>query len=388
MPLPRRQILRAAAASLVLSTALLGGCSSGSHDGGVSGPTWTIKDVDDKDVTIPERPERVVTLSEPATDSALALGVTPIGIVSGRGQSSVSNYLKDKGEGTKGQDIEILGGVANPDYEKIGAAKPDLILVDGTSINNNQEALDKLAAIAPLVYTGYAGGKWKDNFSLVATALNKEAEGQKLLSGYDQRVKDVGGQLKKKGYGNKTFSIVRWQGSAPALVLKELPPGQALTDLGLKRPKSQNRDGRGHSDPVSLENIATIDADYMFFGTLGGSSVNNPDAGGAADAQAGQESLAGAMSTPGFSALTAVKDKHVFPVDGSLWTSTGGYYLMNTIVDEVSEILIDQDGKGSGGAGASNGGADQGDSGRSGEDGAGSTQAPAQTPGSNVIQQG
>lgn len=394
---PHSRALRTKAVVGALSIALLSGCA-GNAAPDKNGPTRSVNDVDDKSVTVPQQPKRIVTLSEPTTDSALALGVTPIGIVSGRGQSTVSNYLKDRGTGKKGSELKILGGVANPDYEKIGAAKPDLILVDGTSINNNQQALDKLGAIAPVVYTGYAGGKWKDNFNLTAKALNKTKKAAGLLNGYDKRTRDVGKQLKNKGYGPKTFSIVRWQGNAPALVLKELPPAQALTDLGLKRPKPQDHDGRGHSDPVSLENIAKIDADYMFFGTLGGSSVNNPHAGGKADAKAGATSLKQATDTPGFSKLGAFNDDHVFPVDGSLWTSTGGYYLMNTIVDDVEDLLVKQGGKGQGadtvGSGdTDSGAADPKESAGSNDSGDshGSSSDDTDTPdsdGGNVIQQG
>ena len=39
-----------------------------------------------------------------------------------------------------------------------------------------------------------------------------------------------------------------------------------LSDLGLQRPPAQDREGKGHSEPVSLENLSDIDADYMFIG--------------------------------------------------------------------------------------------------------------------------
>ena len=114
-------------------------------------------------------------MSEPTLDNALALGVPLVGATAGRGQSTIPNYLSDKGK-----DIPILGNVAQPNFEAIGAAKPDLILVDGTSVNNNQPVLDALAKIAPTVYTGYPGGDWRENLRLTADALNmvEEAEYQ------------------------------------------------------------------------------------------------------------------------------------------------------------------------------------------------------------------
>jgi iron complex transport system substrate-binding protein len=273
-------------------------------------------------------------LSEPTLDGALALGVRPVGTVAGRGQAGVPGYIADLADG-----IDVIGSVAQPDYEAIGAAKPDLILVDGSSINNNPDALAALAHIAPTVFTGYAGGSWRTNFEIVANALNKEAEGAEVLAAYDAEATAVREALAPT-YGEDTFSIVRWQGNAPSLILKELPAGMALTDLGLARPADQDRMGRGHSEPVSLENLAMIDADHIFFGTLGGSSVGNPEAGGAVDVSAAEEALATAMTVPGFATLTAVANDQVVLVDGSLWTSTGGPVLMQRIVANVKEALL------------------------------------------------
>lgn len=318
---------------------LVAGCASvllsacGSGDAGSSdADTRQVKDVTGKVIDVPERPMRVVTLSEPTLDSALSLGVTPVGTAAGRGQSGVAAYLADEAG-----DLPILGGIAQPNYEAIGKAKPDLILVDGTSINNNDDAIAALRSIAPTVYTGYAGGSWRANFTIVADALNLQAEGRKVVDEYDARVKDVRGEL--GSYDDQTFSIVRWQGGSASLILQELPPGEALQDLGLQRPANQDRRGRGHSEPVSLENLQDIDADYLFFGTLGGSSVDNPKAGGASDADAAEGALADAVAAPGFTQLKAYRDSHVIPVDGSAWTSTGGPILMNRIIDDVAKAL-------------------------------------------------
>lgn len=318
------------AASLVLSAC--GGTENTGSGPATEGPTRVVVDAEGTEVTVPEHPERVVVLSEPTMDGTLALGVTPIGAVTGRGQQTVPNYLADVAS-----DLPILGGIAQPNFEAIGAAKPDLILVDGTSINNNPPVVAALRKIAPVVYTGYAGGDWRVNFRRVAEALNMVDEGEKVIAEYDAKVEEAKPKLAK--YADNTFSIVRWQGTGAALILKELLPGRALTDLGLKRPANQDREGRGHSDPVSLENLKSIDADYMFFGTLGGSSIENPNAGGTTDIKGGEKALAEAEKVPGFTELSAYQNDHIILVDGSSWTSTGGPILMNSIVDDVLEAL-------------------------------------------------
>jgi len=335
MVLTRRRPAALLAALVVLATAA---CSSGSSSGptaGASGQVRTVENIDGSPVQVPEHPTRIVTLSEPTTDGVLALGLTPVGIVAGRGQSGVSHYLEDRASG-----IPLLGGIAQPNYEAIGKAKPDLILVDGTSINNNDEAIAMLRRIAPTVYVGYAGGDWRTTFTNIAAAVDEADEGKAVLDAYDEHAATVRAQLAQAGLDKKTYSIVRWQGTSAALILQDLPPGQALIDLGLPRPAAQDRRGRGHAEPVSLENLSTIDADYVFFGTLGGSSVDNPAAGGESGTDGAATALAAAEQTPGFTDLTAYEDGHVIPVDGSTWTSTGGPILMTSIVDDVATALL------------------------------------------------
>ncbi|WP_326502906.1 iron-siderophore ABC transporter substrate-binding protein [Rothia nasimurium] len=300
-----------------------------------SGETRVVTDVEDKEVTVPVSPQRVITLSEPTLDAALALGVTPVGTVAGRGQSRVPNYLAEKVG-----DVPLLGTVSQLDYEAIGATEPDLILVDGTSVNNRPDVLEILNQIAPVVFTGYAGGPWELNFDNVAEALNRAEEGAKVKSDYEALITETAAAL-AENYSDKTFSIVRWQGSGPSLILKELPAGQVLEDLGLARPASQDRLGRGHSEPVSLENLATIDADYMFLGTLGGASQENPNSDSTADLAGAAEALKRAEQTSGFTDLQAYKDDHIILVDGSQWTSTGGPLLLQGIVTDVKKALLD-----------------------------------------------
>lgn len=323
---------------MVMAALMLAACASEENQQTAQAApsnTRTVVDVEGTEVEVPEDPQRVVTLSEPTLDGVLALGIQPAGTVTGRGQSTVPSYLQDQAEG-----IPLLGGVAQPNFEAIGSAEPDLILVDGTSVNNNPDVISALRRIAPTVYTGYAGGDWRANFQLTAEALGLQDQAEQVLSEYEARAAEIAADLEPH-YGDRTFSIVRWQGGGAALILLELPPGAALTDLGLQRPENQNVRGRGHSHPVSLENLEEIDADYMFFGTLGGSSIENPQAGGTADTDDAAESLQIAVDTPGFTELKAYRQGNVIPVDGSAWTSTGGPLLMTRIIEDVREELLE-----------------------------------------------
>ena len=308
----------AACSSETTTTTTSGGSTSGGNSG-----TRTIKDIDDENVEVPANPQKVIVLSEPTLDGLLALGVTPAGSVSGRGQSGVPNYLADRAK-----DVQIIGTVAQVNYEQIGNLDPDLILVDSTGVDKRSETYETLKKIAPVVYCGYAGGDWRINFRNVANAMNMVDKGEEVIKAYEASAAALKDQLAPK-YGDKTFSIVRWAGNGPALILKELPAGQVLNDLGLKRPEAQDRNGQGHSEPVSLENL----------GTLGGASQKNPNAQGTAGLQGAEEALNKAKETSGFTNLKAVKDDHVILVDGSKWTSTGGPLLLEGIIEDVKKAL-------------------------------------------------
>jgi iron complex transport system substrate-binding protein len=304
-------------------------------------PIRVIEDVDHAAVAVPVEPKRVVTLSEPTLDGALMLGVQPVGSVNGRGQTTLPNYLiegdsewRDLAEG-----VEAVGTVAQFNFEAIAALKPDLILTYASG-GNNPESVAIMEQIAPVFFVGYAGAEWKTTFRNVANSLNLVDQGEAVLEEFDTYAADVKERLYAAGFEDKTFSIVRWQGSNASLIRKELPPGRALEAIGLKRPPAQDTEGRGHSEPISLENLTDADADYMFFGTLGGSSVNNPVAGGTADISGAEAAYEEAQGVPGFRDLEAYRNGNVILVDGSLWTSTGGPILMTRIIEFVEETLL------------------------------------------------
>ena len=329
---------------VALAALVAGACSpSQPTPASSSGPMSTaatetrmVTDASGQEVALPLEPTRVVTLSEPMTDNALALGITPVGAVSGRGQSGVAAYLADRAG-----DVPILGSVGTPNLEAVGAAHPDLILVDGTSVKSDDtDTLNALKQIAPVFYTAHSGDDWRETFTRTADALGVTDEASTKLADFDAHVAAVSSRLNDGGYLDQTYSVVRWQGDSAGLILKELPAGQALSALGMKRPANQDRNGEGHSEPVSLENIDQIDADWIFFGTLGKSSVNNPSAGGATGVEASEAALAEARASVGFDSLAAVRAGHVIPVDGSLWTSTGGYLLMEGIVVNIEDQFV------------------------------------------------
>ncbi len=323
---------RALAAGGVLGLALAA-CTSGAP-GETAAEGRKVTDGNGAEVTVPENPVRIIALSEPTLDGALALGADVVGTTSGRGQGAVPGYLSDQADG-----IPIVASVAGPNIERILALEPDLIVTDGT-VAADDAVLGKLSGIAPTVFVSKKAADWKSAFTSLAAVLGRTAEAEKVLAGYASRVDEIKGKLGDRA--DDTVSIVRWGTGQPSVILKELPPSTVVADVGLRRPPAQDRDGLGHSTPVSRENLDQLDADWMFFGTLGGAT--NPQGGNTGTAVGVEASAAmlrdDALGTPGFTRLTAYRNKHVIPVDGSAWASAGGPIAATVILDQLGKALL------------------------------------------------
>lgn len=318
----RRAVLTSAAA-VMTGALLLTACgsdddSSSAAADSTASATRTITDAQGRKVKVPTEPQKVVALSEPTLDAALALGVEPVGATAGRGQTGVSTYLADKAS-----KAQVVATVAEADMEKLATLQPDLILLDETT--GAKRELSKLQAIAPTVVTAKLNEDWKVAFTATADALNKKDQGAKILSDFDA---DVAATKEKLGANaGAAVSVIRWQDNAPSVVGKgKGHVGSTLSALGLDRPTDQQGESSGHSEPVSLEKLTTIDGDWLFFGTL-------------ADKADGEKAYAEAQKVPNFSKLEAEKQGHVVVIQGSAWNSAGGPLAAGIVLDDVTTAL-------------------------------------------------
>jgi len=192
---------RALVSPVLISAAavLLAGCSSGTAGSDASstapassGATSAAAGafpatVDTKfgEVTVESAPQRVVALGWGDAETALALGVQPVG---------ASDWLGFGGEGVgpwaqglydaPPTIIETL----EPSYEAIAALEPDLIL--DTKSSGDQDRYDRLSQIAPTVGVPEGGDSYltttEQQMDLVSEALGKEEEGDRLVEALEQ----------------------------------------------------------------------------------------------------------------------------------------------------------------------------------------------------------
>lgn len=278
--------------------------------------TRQVEDAFGNTVTVPAEPERVVTLNEIDLDTALTLGVTPIGTVNGRGQAAPPRYL----EGKVPTGIKVVGDLDNPNLETLLELEPDLILTGPVK----PEQLAILNEIAPTVTTFKWAEPWQSSMQRTAHILNKDAEAKAFLDRYEARAAEARERL--KDHQGETFSIVRWNPKGPSYMFKDAFSSTVVEDVGLVRPAHQQDPGHTHSMALSLESLELLDADWLVIGTLATSGE-------------AVEALSQAEETPAFRQLSSIQAKRFDAVDGSLWTSLGGPMAALQVIEDVESIV-------------------------------------------------
>lgn len=334
---PTRRGAAQALAAAAAAALLLAGCGSGSSSdstsakpgsaGGASGAAATgdpgsaaggkrtVKDATGRAVEIPAEPKRIVTLTQEDLDAVLALGVKPVGITNGQGLNEPPAYLKDRVQG-----IPVVGNLLQPVMDKVVAARPDLILAGDMQ---DEQVLKQLREITPATLVTMAPtDDWKLSFKGIGNAVNKLDQAGKVIAEYDAKAARAGSELgAAKG---AAVSIVRWNPTGPSwMEKKQFASGIAL-DMGLTRPKAQDRDGNAHTPALSLEKINEIDGDWLFLSTL---------------TEDGRSALKDVQSKPAYQQLGAVRNNHTVTVDGSVWSTRGGPLAADVVVADISRAL-------------------------------------------------
>ncbi|GAB2577605.1 iron-siderophore ABC transporter substrate-binding protein [Streptomyces capparidis] len=312
-PPTRRAAL--AAAVLALLTAACGSSDSGEGGEGAAS-TRTVRTAKGP-VKVPQSPKRVVVLDTAELDSALTLGVTPVGATRADVAGGFLGYLGE--ERTEG--IEDVGTIGQPNLEAIAALRPDLILTNGA---RDADRYDELTAIAPTVMTETTGHPWKENFQVHADALNKKAEAAKVVAAYRDHAakvtKAAGGAARAK---QTEVSVVRFvEGANTRLYGRQSYIGTILADVGLGRPKTQDIDEM--MVEISPEKADLAAGDVIFHSTYG-----DPD-------KARRKEVTGGAL---WKNLEAVRADRVFAVEDELWIQGIGYTAAGRILDELQRAL-------------------------------------------------
>lgn len=215
------------------------------------------------DVTVNAKPTRIVALGWGDAETVLALGGQPVG---------ASDWLGFGGEGVgpwaKGLYTtapEIIGTL-EPEYEKIAALKPDLIL--DVKSSGDKARYDRLKSITTTIGVPEGGDSYLTNqqqqVTMIAAALGETAKGEALL----KEVEDA--------FAAAASAHADWKGKSMTAATKTADGWGAYIEgservtfmekLGfVQNPKitAMQANATGFSVSISPEKLDEIDADVI-----------------------------------------------------------------------------------------------------------------------------
>lgn len=211
MTLSRGRIV-ALTGAVAATSLLLGGCASGASDDGsadASGGDWQTVEIEGAlgTATIESEPQRIVTLGQGSTETAIALGVTPVGMEEYPWGSDETGYMPWIYEALteKGEELpEQFTGATELDVEAILELEPDLVLAPWSGLT--QEQYDELSGFVPVVaYPEQPWTiEWDQQIEIIGEALGKPDEAQGLIDDIHTQFEEA----KVPEYEGLTFSYI------------------------------------------------------------------------------------------------------------------------------------------------------------------------------------
>ncbi|MYV98651.1 iron-siderophore ABC transporter substrate-binding protein [Streptomyces sp. SID3343] len=222
---------------------------------------------------VKKAPQRVVSVGYTDDQAILAFGIKPVGMVdqypNPAGKSPDINtqwpWTKDKWGDTR-PEVVMNNGDTGPNYEKIAALRPDLIIAVYSEID--QAAYDKLSRIAPTVGRTKAekepfSAPWQDNAVHIAKALGKADEGAKLVQGIQDKL-DAARKAHPEFAGQTAVALSWYKDSVGPFTTTDVR-GRLLTGIGYKGATEIDKIADGKFFTVlSPERMDLIDVDRIF----------------------------------------------------------------------------------------------------------------------------
>ncbi|HEY9334769.1 MAG TPA: iron-siderophore ABC transporter substrate-binding protein [Kribbella sp.] len=217
------------------------------------------------ETTITTKPERIVTLGWNAQDVVYALGETPVGmpkVTYGPTPEGVTAW--DAGKFDKSKTTLLDTGDKYP-FEQIAALKPDVILAPYEGFD--EATYKTLSGIAPTV--AYPGAPWQttwqDQTLLVGEALGRKADAEKLITGIQDKIKQVAAEHPE--FKDKTITVGSF-GPENYIYMPGDPRVQILNEMGFKNAPGvealeKTNTKKEFSLAVSKEKVADVDADVL-----------------------------------------------------------------------------------------------------------------------------
>lgn len=264
---------------------------------------------------IPRQPQRVAVISTGQLDAALSLGVIPAGTTRVDNRELAPGYLRTA-LASRASELDAmvdLGSRQAPNLEALARLAPDLIVLNRTVLKAG--GLELFSRIAPTVVARGTGGNWRPDFLVLADALGRRQQAERLLAELDR---DLAGMTQRLGAQPPSASLLFSSGARLRLMGVDSFAGGLLQAMGVTRPAAQRF--KGTSQDVSAELLDLADADWLFYAEQG-------------------TALASLARQPLWPRLTAVSQSRAIRVDTDAFYLNAGPLAARQVVSTVASAL-------------------------------------------------
>ncbi|MGL5124801.1 MAG: siderophore ABC transporter substrate-binding protein, partial [Fusobacteriaceae bacterium] len=262
---------------------------------------------------VPKNPKNLVVFDYGILDSLNYLGVEVNGVVKSGLPSFLSKFQQEK--------YENIGGLKEPDFEKIYSMKPELIIISG-----RQEPFYKqLSEIAPTIYLSTTGEDYllnfKNNHKILGEIFEKENEIKLAIENIEKRIELLKKSTEEKNYtGLVTLSnngkISAYGDKSRFGIIHKYFGFKALDNI-----KSQS-----HGSSVTFEYVLEKNPDFLF--------VIDRAAISGGDVTANK-----AFDNSIIHSTEAFKNNRIIFLNAEVWyNSTGGITTTEKMISEIENI--------------------------------------------------
>jgi iron complex transport system substrate-binding protein len=266
--------------------------SPATPDGAGSSFPRALVDDDGTEVTVDERPERIISLSPAITEIVYALGAGDRLV----GGTDFDDYPPEAAALT---DVATFSGVL---MEQVVDLEPDLVLAAGNNFTP-QADIDRMRELGLTVLVTYAESVEDvlTDIELIGQAIDADEEAAAIAGGMERRIAEVEGAVAGTAERPRVFYQI---GSEPDIYGPA--PGSFIADMVALA----GGEPITTTDPavfsISVERLVALDPEVIILG----------------DAQYGvcPEQVA---ARPGWNSMTAVREGNLRPVDDTIVTRPG-----------------------------------------------------------------
>ncbi|MDG4825945.1 iron-siderophore ABC transporter substrate-binding protein [Asanoa sp. WMMD1127] len=240
-----------------------GAPAAGATSEAAAGPV-TVKDGRGKEITLPKPATRVVSLEWGETEILTSLGVTPVGSADNKG------YAVWNTAAPLDPSVKDVGTRGEPSVDSVVALQPDLVVMEA---ERGAPIVAQLEKYVPVLVTIGSDAKrnldrLREDVTMIATAVGKQTEGEKLLSDLDARIASAKTEL--GAATGKQFAMADGWKEGSTVSIRMFGQGALVSDLataiGLQNAWTAAGDPQWGLGQTDVEGMKALDGkDLRFF---------------------------------------------------------------------------------------------------------------------------